>query len=339
VKSDADIERERAELQAVLGPTKAAWYVEACTLESPPVIAESDELKWACRYRETVREAARLAQWCRQMIEAVGVASCQLRDRGRNLNDVRALFKSIGEAMRDRATGEPIPNLLLAMAPAPPRYCRPDGTETSADDPARTVWYGMCTFWSDDWNKLPLIGTGIPVCPVCRGVGFQLSAAKWLGAAEAYQRDGPAPRYVEFLTTYHKEKCYGRQDYAPIYQRWLRAQAQQAGQLAADILDVGRIVAAFAEENGLDPAASGVAFPDRDRDRAPPRAHVWLERLRNNRLPWAGFELDLAPGWRAGFELDLAPGWRERLPVLLAQALRRLQLGQTPGDSAPNQAP
>ncbi len=55
MKSDEEIERERAELEPLIGPVRADWYATACMIEQPPDISSSQELLWACRYREVTR--------------------------------------------------------------------------------------------------------------------------------------------------------------------------------------------------------------------------------------------------------------------------------------------
>jgi hypothetical protein len=81
------------------------------------------------------------------------------------------------------------------------------GEATTADDPHRGLWYGMCTYWTDNWNALSKTGPGIPCCPHCKGVGFQTTAAKWFDGAKAYEDDNNAG-YREFLAA-SKERCLG----------------------------------------------------------------------------------------------------------------------------------
>ncbi|HTU18910.1 MAG TPA: hypothetical protein VMG10_12695 [Gemmataceae bacterium] len=57
MKTDEEIERERAALEPLIGPTRVGWYAEACRVEydDPP-----DVVLWACRYREMAMEAGQL---------------------------------------------------------------------------------------------------------------------------------------------------------------------------------------------------------------------------------------------------------------------------------------
>jgi hypothetical protein len=59
MKSDEEIERERAWLESLIGPSRAEWYAEACRVEYDD---DPGKLLWACRYREMAREAARLEE-------------------------------------------------------------------------------------------------------------------------------------------------------------------------------------------------------------------------------------------------------------------------------------
>lgn len=87
--TDEEIERERARLEALVGPTHAGWYAEAC---KAGVLQDADEalreaggdvaallastnhnaFLWACRCRELVRAAGHLAHelaFFRQWVE------------------------------------------------------------------------------------------------------------------------------------------------------------------------------------------------------------------------------------------------------------------------------
>lgn len=58
MKSDAEIAAECADITYHLGPTKAAWYKEACEIGHDAV---DDILLWACSFREAVRDAVNLS--------------------------------------------------------------------------------------------------------------------------------------------------------------------------------------------------------------------------------------------------------------------------------------
>ena len=80
------------------------------------------------------------------------------------------------------------------------------GEETTADDPARGIWYSAnnhCGYWTDDWNKIGESG-GIPICPKCGCPGMQITANKWFDSAEKFQIN--KPHYVAFLES-RKESC------------------------------------------------------------------------------------------------------------------------------------
>lgn len=79
------------------------------------------------------------------------------------------------------------------------------GTPVSAESLERTIWYGQCGYWTDDWDKTVRIGSGIPACPKCKTPGFICVAREWFIGAEAF--DKKEPGYLAFLRT-HKEKCY-----------------------------------------------------------------------------------------------------------------------------------
>lgn len=81
-----------------------------------------------------------------------------------------------------------------------------------------SMWYGLCTYWTDDWDKLnttpPTIGrftdgplAGIPCCPFCGAPGFVCTVAEWEeGVAE---HDKKEPGYKDFINEI-KETCSGR---------------------------------------------------------------------------------------------------------------------------------
>ena len=101
-------------------------------------------------------------------------------------------------------------------------YRRADGTETTAEDPQRLLWYGagQCGYWTDDWSKLNT-DQQIPICPDCGAPGMQTEAEKWNKGAEQYQANGN-PGYVNFLND-EKEKC-GRSEkigFTERFKRWL----------------------------------------------------------------------------------------------------------------------
>ena len=86
-----------------------------------------------------------------------------------------------------------------------PKYCTERGIIVTADNPDRTIWYGQCGYWTDDWDLLKKVGPGIPCCPKCGTPGFIDSAINWLSGAEKY--DEKEPGYFKCLNA-SKEKCY-----------------------------------------------------------------------------------------------------------------------------------
>lgn len=85
-----------------------------------------------------------------------------------------------------------------------PKYVTRDGRTAAVTSPERALWYGQCGFWCDDWDKLKLVGPGIPACPHCGVPGFITTAREWDAGAERLDRDEPG--YLAFLTA-HREKC------------------------------------------------------------------------------------------------------------------------------------
>ncbi len=73
------------------------------------------------------------------------------------------------------------------------------------------IWYGFCTFWTSDWGKLSKtgepMGFGIPCCPDCGSVGFQIDADEWW---EGVQRvEEATPGYFKFIKEL-KDTCHGK---------------------------------------------------------------------------------------------------------------------------------
>ena len=78
------------------------------------------------------------------------------------------------------------------------------------------IWYGFCTYWTDDWDKLSAtepvegeaISHGIPCCPECGSVGYQMTAQEWKEGVEKYEADGHTG-YATFIEGL-KEQCNGK---------------------------------------------------------------------------------------------------------------------------------
>lgn len=69
-----------------------------------------------------------------------------------------------------------------------PKYLNASGNVVPHNEPERLMWYGAgCSYWTDDWNKLGSSrmdhinpkSSGIPCCPVCGSVGFQINYDDW----------------------------------------------------------------------------------------------------------------------------------------------------------------
>ncbi len=67
------------------------------------------------------------------------------------------------------------------------------------------VWYGLCTYWTENFSKL--LGPGVPLCPVCRSPGFEATAEEWNGGLEPFEADHPG--YVAVVAA-NREICHGR---------------------------------------------------------------------------------------------------------------------------------
>lgn len=100
------------------------------------------------------------------------------------------------------------------------RYVRYDnGDPTTFDDPKRFIWYGVCTYWTDDIDKLSR-DRGIPCCPICRAPGFQAIAVKWFLSAIGFGGD----RYIQFLTEI-KEQCVKGETIATLWKKYNEQQS------------------------------------------------------------------------------------------------------------------
>ncbi len=85
----------------------------------------------------------------------------------------------------------------------------------------KELWYGSCSYWTDDWDKLKTTPQGIPVCPHCGAPGFITPEADWLKGAQRFEDEGH-PRYVEFLNA-NKEQCLPR-GFLTTYKMWITSQ-------------------------------------------------------------------------------------------------------------------
>lgn len=89
------------------------------------------------------------------------------------------------------------------------------------------IWYGFCTYWTDDWEALSATpvedtatgGHGIPCCPECGSVGYQMTLQEWNEGVEKYESEDNAG-YAAFIAEL-KEKCHGK---TTILQLWEQKQ-------------------------------------------------------------------------------------------------------------------
>jgi hypothetical protein len=66
------------------------------------------------------------------------------------------------------------------------------------------VFYGLCTFWTDDWKSLAR--DGVPCCPFCGAPGFEMDKAMWWQGIRAHEAKGNAG-YVAMME-WAKGRCF-----------------------------------------------------------------------------------------------------------------------------------
>lgn len=97
-------------------------------------------------------------------------------------------------------------------------YCTEDGKITNADDPKRAIWYGSCGYWTDDWDKLKKVGSGIPCCPICSCVGYQTTYLLWQTSIDKHKEKYKGyNKFIEGL----KERCFHPSAFNNEYSKWL----------------------------------------------------------------------------------------------------------------------
>ncbi len=74
MKTDEENEAERAELEPLIGPTRAGWYAEACDVY--PEKDGHEPTLWACRYREMAQAAGELAELIQHCWVHSGYQNC-----------------------------------------------------------------------------------------------------------------------------------------------------------------------------------------------------------------------------------------------------------------------
>ena len=102
------------------------------------------------------------------------------------------------------------------------------GNPVPAESPDRLMWYGLCNYWTDDWDKVKRFGPGIPCCPICGAPGFQNVMANWDASAQEFQDNGH-PDYVKFLNEV-KESCLRGKRMSSVYRMWLEVRRLNSGE-------------------------------------------------------------------------------------------------------------
>jgi len=108
------------------------------------------------------------------------------------------------------------------------KFVTEDGIPCDADSANRAIWYGMCAYWTDDWEKLVTSFSGIPCCPGCQSPGFITTAKKWLTGATEHESKGHY-QYRAFINSL-KDKCHGRgADFNELYEQYKLEHNPRAG--------------------------------------------------------------------------------------------------------------
>ena len=68
------------------------------------------------------------------------------------------------------------------------------------------VFYGLCTFWTDDWDSLRATGSQIPCCPHCGAVGFEKDKQEWWREIHLHETNGH-PGYAAMME-WTRGKCF-----------------------------------------------------------------------------------------------------------------------------------
>jgi len=75
------------------------------------------------------------------------------------------------------------------------------------------IWYGFCTFWTDDWGQLSDAGDKekdlevLHCCPSCNSGGFETTEDEWWEGVQRVEEDTPG--YYKFIRGL-KERCHGK---------------------------------------------------------------------------------------------------------------------------------
>lgn len=92
----------------------------------------------------------------------------------------------------------------------PPYQDHYTGKATTADSPNRSVWYGICSYWTDDWTKLKVAMGHIPVCPECGNIGRHVPAKEFFEDIALTEKQFPG-----FTEVYNKlkERCISQDEW------------------------------------------------------------------------------------------------------------------------------
>lgn len=109
------------------------------------------------------------------------------------------------------------------------------------------VFYGLCTFWTDDWASLGRTREGIPCCPYCGAVGFEMDRKEWLRQIAAHEAKGN-PDYLAMMR-WAKDRCFS--DFATLT-RTYRANRDGTNALTKALEDARCLAADEAARGGPD---------------------------------------------------------------------------------------
>lgn len=81
----------------------------------------------------------------------------------------------------------------------------------------KEMWYGFCTYWTEDWDKLKFLPAnpefssaiqgGVPCCPECGSPGFQMAVIEWNEGIKKFE--AKCPGYAKFIEEL-REVCHGK---------------------------------------------------------------------------------------------------------------------------------
>jgi hypothetical protein len=97
------------------------------------------------------------------------------------------------------------------------------------------IWYGLCTYWTDDWDALKPTpeNKGIPSCPECGSVGFQMTRQEWNEGVAKYEADGN-PGYTHFINNV-KGNCMGKTTLLEAWERQKEVQKDEDAEISREV--------------------------------------------------------------------------------------------------------